>query len=143
MAKIRPFTWKRFMSRWLFGFFLIASTYNPSGYSYFHWLTSNDGSFLSLKIAVGLVFVWIYVALWPMVYTGIGPVGIFNTIAWSTAFSLVLWDYGLLDYVSPSFYPYGVIATIATVIAIGLAFSHLQLQFWAVKNVRKVAPKRY
>lgn len=143
MAHIRPFTVKRFATRWLLSFFLLCATYNPSGYSFIDWATTNDGAYLSLKITVGIILVGTYVALWPIVYTSIGPVGIFNTLAWATAFSLVMWDYGLLEYVSPSFYFYGVLATLATVLAVGLAFSHLQIQFWALKCLRKIAPKRY
>ena len=29
------------------------------------------------------------------------------------------------------------------VLAVGLAFSHIQIQFWALKCLRKIAPKRY
>jgi len=103
----------------------------------------NDGSYLSIKITVGIVLIGAYVALWPIVYTSIGSVGILNTIALITAFSLVMWNYGLLEYVSPSFYFYGILATLATVLAVGLAFSHIQIQFLALKCLRKIAPKRY
>ena len=143
MAHIRPFTVRRFATRWLLAFFLLCATYNPSGYSYIDWITSNDGAFVSLKVTAGILLAGTYVAVWPIIYTSIGPVGIFTTLAWATTFSLVMWDYGVLKYVSPSFALYGIIATLATVVAVGMAFSHIQIQFWALKCLRKVAPKRY
>jgi hypothetical protein len=41
--------------------FLVAATYNPSGYSYYHWAFHGDGSYWALKIFLGLLIICGYV----------------------------------------------------------------------------------
>ena len=33
---------QRFVTRWLAAMFLVLATYNPSGYSYYHWVSELD-----------------------------------------------------------------------------------------------------
>lgn len=143
MGHMPRFTPLRFVVRWLASYFLLASTYNPSGVSYFHWITSRDEDYLSLKIAVGMVLVAAYTALWPILYTTLGPIGMFMTTAIVVSGTLVMWDYGMLDHIRPTFYPYGVLGALATIVAVGLTYSHLTLQIWYIKAYRKVTVKRY
>ena len=142
MALGPPFTFVRFGTRLGFAAFLLFSTYNPSGHSYYHWLTADNGDFLSIKMMVGLLLTWMYFSLVPIIWTAMGPIGLGMTIAWMTASGLVLWDYGFLDQVRPSFYPYAVIGSIAFIIALGLTWGHINLQLWHLKLVRKIAPKQ-
>ncbi len=143
MAHFPPFTVGRFTTRWLLAFFVLTATYNPSGISYYHWVTSRNNDYLSLKVMCGILLLTAYGAVWPIIYTSIGPVGIFMSTAFVVTGSLVMWDYGFLEGIRPSFYPYGILSGIAFVTAVGLAFAHLQLQFWHIKSYRKVTVKRY
>jgi len=40
---------------------LVAATYNPSGYSYYHWAFRGDTSYWALKIFLGLLIIFGYV----------------------------------------------------------------------------------
>ncbi len=42
-------------ARWAGAFFLLAALYNPSGYSYFHWVATTDLRYWSFKIVAGIV----------------------------------------------------------------------------------------
>jgi hypothetical protein len=143
MAHMPRFTGLRFVVRWFLSCFLVMATYNPTGVSFFHWITSRDEDYLSLKVAVGMLLLAIYTAIWPILYTSLGPIGMFLTTMIMVTGSLVMWDYGLLDHVRPSFYPYGVLMGLATVIAVGITYSHLHLQILYIKMYRKVTVKRY
>jgi len=143
MAAGPPFTVVRFGARWCFSAFLLFATYNPTGYSYYDWVTGSDDSYLSVKVVVGLWLLWTYTALLPIVWHAIGPVGIGAMAALLASSGLVLWDYGFLDYITPSFYPYAIIGGMATIIAMGLTWGHVNLQVWHLKLVRKIAPKAY
>ncbi len=142
MALGPPFTFVRFSVRWAFTTFILMATYNPSGYSYSHWITSDDGSYLSVKFAVGLYLAWWYLALIPILWTSLGPIGIGMMVALLSAFGLVCWDYGLLDHVTPSLYPYSVIVSAGLILALALSWGHINLQVWHLKLVRKIAPKQ-
>lgn len=142
MALGPPMTVGRFATRWGFSAFLLFSTYNPSGHSYYHWVVQGDGGDVPLKLTAGLFLLWTYASVFPIVWTSMGPIGLGMSAALMSAFSLVAWDYGLLDQVSPSFFPYALIGSFATIIAVGLTWGHLNLQLWHLKLVRKIAPKQ-
>lgn len=143
MAGLPPITPARFTTRWLMSYFLLMSTYNPSGYSFYHWITSRDRDFLSIKVLSGMLLLTVYLALWPILYTTLGPFGFLMLAAIVAAGGLVAWDYGLMDHVRPSFYPYAFFAGVALIITCGLVWSHFQLQWFYLKQYRKVTPKRY
>lgn len=48
------FSWRWVLARMSVAFLLVFLTYNPTGYSYVHWLLQFDDSLLSLKISVGI-----------------------------------------------------------------------------------------
>ena len=48
------FSWRWVLARMSVAFLLVFLTYNPTGYSYVHWLLQLDDSLLSLKISVGI-----------------------------------------------------------------------------------------
>jgi hypothetical protein len=60
MAAKRRFTFPPFLTRLLGSAFLVFSTYNPTGYSYFHWLVTSDSGSPALKVTVGFVIVLLY-----------------------------------------------------------------------------------
>lgn len=143
MAGLPPITPARFATRWLMSYFLLMSTYNPSGYSFFHWITSSNRDFLSFKILSGMLLLTVYMALWPILYTTLGPLGFLILAAIVGAGWLVAWDFGLLENARASFIPYAFAGSVALVITCGLVWSHFQLQWFYLKQYRKVTPKRY
>ena len=142
MALGPPMTVGRFATRWGFSAFLFFSTYNPSGHSYYHWVVEGTDGNLPLKLTVGFVLLWVYLSILPIIWTSMGPIGLGMAAALLSASGLVAWDYGLLDNVSPSFFPYALISSFATIVAVGLTWGHLNLQLWHLKLVRKIAPKQ-
>jgi len=141
MAAGPPFTLVRFGIRWGAAATLLFSTYNPSGVSYYHWVTQGGEGDIALKFMCGAILVWWYMHVLPIVWTSLGPVGIGLTIAILSTGGLVAYDYGLLDRVTPSFYPYVVIMGAATLLAVALSWGHINLQVWYMKLYRKVTPK--
>ncbi|NDA45793.1 MAG: hypothetical protein EBY21_00650 [Alphaproteobacteria bacterium] len=43
------------LARWAGAFFLLAAVYNPTGYSYYHWVTTTDERYWSFKIVAGII----------------------------------------------------------------------------------------
>ncbi len=48
------FGWRWVSARMSVAFLIVFLTYNPTGYSYVHWLIQFDDSLLSLKVTVGI-----------------------------------------------------------------------------------------
>jgi hypothetical protein len=57
-----------FLARFLFSLALVFSTYNPSGYSFYHWITDIGAGLPSLKVIVALTLVMIYYAIFRVVF---------------------------------------------------------------------------
>ncbi|MGK7866926.1 DUF6524 family protein [Falsiroseomonas sp. E2-1-a20] len=57
------FDWRGVVARGLFCLFVVFALYNPSGYSYLHWLAQGFGWFW-LKLAVGTVLAVVLLMLW-------------------------------------------------------------------------------
>jgi hypothetical protein len=54
MATMGGFSWRGVAIRILVSFLIVFLTYNPTGYSYLHWLAGAGGGPLALKIAAGI-----------------------------------------------------------------------------------------
>jgi hypothetical protein len=80
------FTTQKFLGRLAAALVLVFATYNPSGYSYLHWVTAEEAPSLRLLILVGLalliaflVFLRATIAVhWPRGYRT-GPGLLWNT----------------------------------------------------------------
>jgi len=123
-----PFTFNRFLKRWGIAALVIFGTYNPSGHSYFHWVLQPDSGFLSIKVFVGIVIVMMVSTATMIMWFSIGPAGIGSVIAMMATGTLAMWEYGLLDHIQPSFYPYYVLAAASLLYGIGLSWSHVDPQ---------------
>ena len=49
-----------FLIRWISAMFLVLATFNPSGYSYYDWLTNLENDDWILKLLVGVVLAILY-----------------------------------------------------------------------------------
>jgi hypothetical protein len=63
MATDHQFTLIPFTARLASSAFLVFATYNPSGYSYYHWASDGHGGAPALKVVVGLAIILLYAAI--------------------------------------------------------------------------------
>src|SRR5216683_574548 len=84
------FTTTSVLLRWLLALFGVYATYNPSGYSYYHWIM-REGGLVSLRVLVGIALVIFYVVYIRATFRSLGPIGmalataLFGSIAWLLA----------------------------------------------------------
>jgi hypothetical protein len=120
-----------FVVRFLFSLALVFSTYNPTGYSFYHWITDIGAGMLSLKMIVVLALVMIYYAIFRVVFAAFRRSGlIFAGIA-AVLFGIELaivvavrrsqhsWHFYFLlsQYVT--------LCAVAIVLSFGVSWSHL------------------
>ena len=77
--------------------FLVGATYNPSGYSYWHWAFRSDGSYWALKIFLGLLIIFGFVFC---IYATWRSLRIMLSIPLILLIAACLWllsDWGVLD----------------------------------------------
>ena len=87
---------QRFVARWLAAMFLVLATYNPSGYSYYHWVSELDIGNWILKLLVAVVLAILYATFGLATQRSLGRLGI---AAWLLFFAVATWmmiDLGLI-----------------------------------------------
>lgn len=112
--------------RWLAAMFFVLATYNPSGYSYWHWVGESGLSDASVKLLAGLLLVLLYVIFLRATIRSIGPIGIGLVTALLGAFAWLLSDLNLIDLGDSAVMDLVLLTMFATLMSIGLSWSHIR-----------------
>lgn len=128
-----------FITRWAIALALVIVTFNPTAYSYVGWLLADrPGDNLPLKALVGVVLLILYVIFLRSTWRSIGPLGLllaalfFGTLLW------VLIDYGWLDPTRATLMTWIALVVAATILAIGMSWSHIRRQMSGQADVDDV-----
>src|SRR5216684_211603 len=71
-----PLPFSFVFTRFLFGLALVLSTYNPTGYSFYHWIIDFGTGLLSLKVIVALSLLMTYYILFRVVFAAFRRSGV-------------------------------------------------------------------
>jgi len=122
----RPnFTSKNFLIRWAIALVLVLGTFNPH-LSYYQWVMDTESGNLPIKVLVGIVILILYVIFLRATWRSIGPIGLILAGAFFAAVIWVLVNYGLLDIGQTAVLTYVVLIVIASIMAIGISWSHVR-----------------
>lgn len=127
-----------FLVRWLLCGFVVFATYNPSGYSLFHWLQSSGADDLAIKAVISIALFWTYITLLSIARSAIGASGLYTAIV-----AVILLFYGLMDIDTSSetllsFLRYIQLITLATALAFGVTWSKIRSTLIGQKSVRRL-----
>jgi hypothetical protein len=114
-----------FLVRWLALTALVMATYNPSGYSYYHWLFTPSGESLTAKYLIGSILSSVYL---PLIVTVLRALGIslsFLLISSLTALYFFITDLIPIDPAS-IFLTMFVLISISVFLAIGISFAFVR-----------------
>lgn len=125
MAAGSPFTLARFLTRALWSLFLVYATYNPSGYSYYHWILDYSGNTV-LKIFIGLLLLAIYTNLAIITWRAMGLLGLSVTLIIFVIFVWVLDSVIGLD--GPGVLSIIICVFFASILALGLSTSYVKMR---------------
>ncbi len=119
----RVFSYSSFLVRWLVALFMVLATYNPSGYSYVHWLMEFTAELWPFKALAGLLLIVVYGLFGLATLRALGGAGIGLITLLSAAIIWVLADLKLLTAFDPAMIT---LLAIANVLAIGVSWSHIR-----------------
>jgi hypothetical protein len=131
MATNRQFTLVPFAVRLASSAFLVFATYNPSGYSYYHWAINPHGGAPALKVVVGLAIILLYAAVLRVVVAAFRRSGLILGVAAGLFFSSEIVIVLLPADASLSWRgwmlvaQYAVLVAVARVIAFGISWSYI------------------
>ena len=112
--------------RVLFSIALVFLTYNPTSFSYVHWLLNYGDGELPLVALAGITLLICFVIYVRATLRSIGIFGVILAGAFIAALIWVLVDFGILMVDSSSALQWIILAAIAVVLGIGLSWSHVR-----------------
>ena len=123
-AVSKEFNLLSFVWRLLFSLTLVLATYNPSGTSYFHWVTGAE-SLGPLHLVAGLLLLAGWTILWVATWRALDTFGVLLAAAAIAAIVWLMIDLGLFSLDSSSAIAWVVLISVSVLLAIGLSWAHV------------------
>lgn len=136
-SQIKPF--KVIASRWLMTATLVFGTYNPSGRSYWHWITANP-DFTPLQTLVGIFLLVSLVAIARMAWASLGFVGIVTVLGLILAGLLIEFAVGLARFRDFRITDYTILFWITTILGFGVSWAVLQKAITGERDIIRNPP---
>jgi hypothetical protein len=119
-------SWFGVLARLVAALAVVLLTYNPTGYSFYHWAMRDFADINAIKAFLGTLLLVGWVICIRTAFTSLGALGlilsalVLGTLVW------VLTDYGILDPDRPSLLSWISLIVIGIIFGIGLSWSLLR-----------------
>lgn len=121
-----PITWAGIGLRFLAALVLVFATYNPSGYSFYHWGIQqiNDFSVIKLFVAIVLLIGWtVYIRA---TLRSLGAFGLFLAFAFFGTLIWLIVDTGIISVENIDVVLYLVLIIASAILTTGMSWSHIR-----------------
>ena len=138
MAAYKGLTWTGFILRLLAAILLVFSTYNPSGKSYYHWVSENLQDFTPLMALAGILVIIGWTIFLRATGRSLGAFGLFLAAAF---FGIILWmliDWDLIPADSVEAITYISLAILSGILAVGISWSHVRRRMTGQVDVDEI-----
>ncbi|TDR18479.1 DUF6524 family protein [Marinicella litoralis] len=115
-----------FLLRWLFAFILVVVTFNPTGYSLYHWIWPLSDAQLPLKILLVILLASAYLFYITSTVKSLGLLGIILVFAFCGTLIWLFVDQGWLDLQNSGILAWIMIFIISVVLGLGISWSHIK-----------------
>ena len=126
MADYTGIGWGGFLLRFLTAMVLVFTTYNPDGYSYYHWLSSDLEQGLPLKAFTGVVLLIGWTIFIRATLRSLGAFGLLLAVAFFGTLIWLIVYYGLVPADSTKALTYIALVVMCGVLATGVSWSHIR-----------------
>ena len=123
---MKPITIQGFLWRLGFALVLVFVTYNPSGYSYVHWLKDDISHFSPVLGIAGISLIIGWVIYLRATLRSLGLVGLILAVLF---FAMIVWlfiDWGWIGLKNVSAMSWIILILISLVLAVGISWSHIR-----------------
>lgn len=120
------FTSSSFGLRFLFSAILIFATYNPEGFSYYHWVADVFPSMTIEQAFVGIALVIGWVIYIRATLRSLGLIGLILAFAFFGLLLGMLFKWGWISLEASKMVSYVVEVLLAVVLAVGMSWSHIR-----------------
>jgi hypothetical protein len=120
---VQGISWSGVVVRIVLAIALVLATYNPSGHSFYHWLTEPPAGITAIKALLGVVLLIGWSVSLRTVFVSLGWLGVILGVALLAALAWVFVDQKWLDLDTPSSVAWLALLILGTVLGIGLSWS--------------------
>jgi hypothetical protein len=112
--------------RFLFSFLLVLATFNPTGYSYFHWAAQVLPKVNGLLALFSLVLLAAWIFFVRSTFRSLGLIGVGIAVAFCAALVWVGVDMGVVELSNKGLVTWIALFVIALVLGIGMSWSTIR-----------------
>jgi hypothetical protein len=132
------FSFGGFAWRMAFALALVLATFNPAGWSYFHWVS---GDFPRVRpgqavVGIGLLVLWIF--LWRSMMQAIGTLGLLLMAAFTAALVWLFVSWGWLDVRNATAMTWVVLVALGLILGVGMSFAIVRRELTGQASVDEV-----
>ena len=135
---MEKFTFVGLLLRFVMALALVLFTFNPTGYSYVHWLATDFPTITPAKVVAGvaLLVAWIV-----FVRATLASIGVLGVVMAGILFGAMIWllaSWGWLSLGSASAVAWVVLIIVALVLTAGLSWAHIRRRLSGQATVDEV-----
>lgn len=135
---MKPITASGIFIRFIIAVILVFSTFNPEGYSFYHWVLTDLKAITPLKALAGIILLvgWII-----YIRATISSLGTLGLILASAFFGILIWlvvDWGIIPTDSVRSISYIILFIICAVLAVGISWSHIRRRMTGQVDVDEI-----
>lgn len=138
MAANKGITWVGFILRLLIATLLVFATYNPTGKSYYHWLSENITAPSPLLVLAGILLLIGWTIYLRATGRSLGAFGLLLAVAFISTIMWLIVDLGWLDLSSMETLTWIGEIVLSFVLAIGISWSHIRRRMTGQIDVDEV-----
>ena len=126
---VQGISWSGVLVRIVVAVMLVLVTYNPTGYSFYHWLSAPPGGFTPVKALLGVILLIGWVVCLRTVYVALGWLGVILGMALLAALAWVFIDNRWIDVAAPTAVAWMALLILGAVLGLGLSWSLVRARF--------------
>lgn len=120
---VQGISWSGVIVRIVLAIALVLASYNPSGHSFYHWLTEPPAGITAIKGLLGVVLLIGWAVSLRTVHVALGSLGVILGVALLAALAWVFVEQRWLDLNTPSAVAWLALLILGTVLGLGLSWS--------------------
>jgi hypothetical protein len=120
---VQGISWSGVLVRIVLAIALVLATYNPSGYSFYHWLTAPPAGGIAVKALSGVFLLIGWVVCLRTAFVALGWLGVFLGAALLATLVWVFVDMRWIEIEQPSAIAWLALLILGSVLGLGLSWS--------------------
>jgi hypothetical protein len=134
---ITGFAW-----RVVFAVTLVLVTFNPAGYSYFHWVRGNFPSVTPAQVVLGIALLVLWIFLWRSMMQAIGKLGLLLMVALTAALVWLFVSWGWLDVSNATTVTWVVLVALGLILGVGMSWAIIRRELTGQASVDEIEDNR-